>query len=43
VTRSKRHLKVAAQDFIKHLRQAGKAFKLRTTNFDVNAEQCGGK
>ena len=28
VTRSKRHLKVAAQEFLKHLRQVGKTFKL---------------
>jgi hypothetical protein len=43
VTRSKRHLKVAAQEFLKHLRQVGKAFKLAATNFDANAEECGGK
>lgn len=32
VTRSKRHLKVAAQEFLKHLRVVGKTFKLPTTN-----------
>jgi len=32
VTRSKRHLKAAAQEFLKHLRQAGKTFKLPPTN-----------
>ena len=32
VTRSKRHLKVTAQEFLKHLRLVGKTFKLPATN-----------
>ncbi len=32
VTRSKRHQKVAVQEFLKHLRQVGKSFKLSATN-----------
>lgn len=32
VTRSKRHLKVAVQEFLKHLRQVGKTFKLPAIN-----------
>jgi LysR family hydrogen peroxide-inducible transcriptional activator len=41
VTRSKRHQKVAAQEFLKHLRQVGKTFKQAATNFDASAiERC---
>jgi hypothetical protein len=32
VTRSKRHQKAAVQEFLKHLPQVGKTFKLLATN-----------
>jgi LysR family hydrogen peroxide-inducible transcriptional activator len=36
VTRNKRHLKVAVEEFLKHLRQVGKTFNLAATNNHLN-------
>jgi len=36
VTRNKRHLKVAVEEFLKHLRQVGKTFNLSAPNNHLN-------